>query len=88
MIVNALKYTVTVPDKRMREGNFEIYKEFVAFCRAVGCPGITIASGIVYKDDGQTEEEAHEISRDEMRRIPAAFTAPAFMPYLRAAWLA
>jgi len=47
MIVNALIYTVTVPDKRMREGNFEIYKEFVAFCRAVGCPGITIASGIV-----------------------------------------
>jgi predicted metal-binding protein len=47
MIVNELKYTVTVPDKRMREGNFEIYKEFVAFCRAVGCPGITIASGIV-----------------------------------------
>ena len=66
---NELKCTVTVPDKRMRDDNFEVYKSFVAFCHAVGCPGITISSGIVCKDDGQDEEQAYEISRDEMRRM-------------------
>ncbi|PPR24638.1 MAG: hypothetical protein CFH38_00824 [Alphaproteobacteria bacterium MarineAlpha10_Bin1] len=67
--VNELKCTITVPDKRMREDNFEMYKSFVAFCQAVGCPGITISSGITYKDEGQTSEQAYEISRDEMRRM-------------------
>jgi len=67
--VNKLKRTVTVPDKRMREDNFEMYKSFVAFCKAVGCPGITISSGIIYKDEGQDYEAAYEISRDEVRRM-------------------
>ena len=53
----------------MREDNFEMYKSFVAFCKAVGCPGITISSGIIYKDEGQDYEAAYEISRDEVRRM-------------------
>jgi len=53
----------------MRKDSFEMYKSFVAFCKAVGCPGITISSGIIYKDEGQDYEAAYEISRDEMRRM-------------------
>lgn len=55
----------------MWEDNFEMYKSFAAFCKAaaVGCPGITISSGIIYKDEGQDYEAAYEISRDEMRRM-------------------
>ncbi len=51
-IANELKCTIAVPDKRMRGDNFEMFKQFVAFCRAVGCPGITISPGITCKDDG------------------------------------
>ncbi len=53
----------------MREDNFEMFKSFAQFCKQVGCPGVTISSGIVYKYEGQDYEQAYEVSREEMRRM-------------------
>lgn len=68
-LVNELKCTITNPDKRMRDENFEMFKDFVSFCRAVGCPGITISSGIKYKDEGLSFDEVYAISREELTRM-------------------
>ncbi len=64
-----LKCTITVPDARMREDNFEMFKSFVAFCGALGCPGITISSGIIHRDQGVDDEAAYAVSRAELTRM-------------------
>jgi len=64
---NELQCTITVPDARMRDDNFDMFKSFVAFCRAIDCPGITVSAGVTH--DGQDFEDAYAISRNELRRM-------------------
>lgn len=64
-----LKCTLTQPDKAARDDNFEMFKSFVAYCNAIGCPGITLSSGVKYAELGYSYEQIYEISRDELRRM-------------------
>ncbi len=68
-LVHELKCTLTQPDKRARDDNFEMFKSFTAFCNAIGCPGITLSSGIKYEDQGFSYEDIYAIARGELRRM-------------------
>ncbi len=64
-----LKCTLTQPDKAARDDNFEMFKSFTAFCNEIGCPGITLSSGIKYADLGFSFEEIYAIAREELTRM-------------------
>lgn len=64
-----LKCTITQPDPAAREDNFEMLKSFVAFCNQIGCPGITMSSGVKYAEEGFSYEEIYRISRAELTRM-------------------
>jgi sugar phosphate isomerase/epimerase len=64
-----LKCTLTQPDQAARDDNFEMFKSFVAYCNVIGCPGITLSSGIKYEDFGYSYEQIYQIARDELRRM-------------------
>lgn len=68
-LVDELKCTLTQPDKRARDDNFEMLKSFTRFCAGIGCPGITLSSGVKYADQGFTFDEIYAIARDELRRM-------------------
>jgi len=68
-LVDELKCTLTQPDPEAREDNFEMFKSFTRFCHAIGCPGITLSSGIKYEDQGFSFEQIYAIARDELRRM-------------------
>jgi sugar phosphate isomerase/epimerase len=64
-----LKCTITQPDPAARADNFEMFKSFVKFCQEIDCPGITISSGVKYKDLGFEFEEVYDIARVELSRM-------------------
>lgn len=66
---NELKCTITQPDPKAREENFEMFKAFTEFCVHLGCPGITISSGIKYQDQGFSFDEIYDIARTELTRM-------------------
>jgi len=66
---NELACTITQPDAKAREDNFEMFKSFTAFCNAIGCPGITLSSGIKYAELGYRFEEVYDIARRELTRM-------------------
>jgi sugar phosphate isomerase/epimerase len=68
-LVNELKCTLTQPDQSARDDNFEMLKSFTQFCVEIGCPGITLSSGIKYADQGFSFDEIYGIARDELRRM-------------------
>lgn len=68
-LVDELKCTITQPDPQARDDNFEMLKAFTHFCVAIGCPGITLSSGIKYADQGFEFDEIYAIARDELRRM-------------------
>ena len=63
-----LKCTITQPDQDARDDNFEMLKSFVAFCNKIGCPGITISSGVKYEDQFEFEE-IFQIAKTELLRM-------------------
>lgn len=44
---------VNTPDPAWRAANRQRFAALVAFCRATGCPGITLLPGVVWEDLGQ-----------------------------------
>ena len=68
-LVNELKCTLTQPDQDARDDNFEMLKSFTQFCVEIGCPGITLSSGIKYADQGFSFDEIYKVARDELRRM-------------------
>jgi sugar phosphate isomerase/epimerase len=64
-----LQCTITQPDPLARQDNFEMFKAFTHFCVALGCPGITLSSGIKYKERGFSFEQVYEIARAELSRM-------------------
>jgi sugar phosphate isomerase/epimerase len=66
---NELKCTLTQPDKKARDDNFEMFKSFTKFCEEIGCPGITLSSGIKYENEGYTFEQSYAVAREELRRM-------------------
>lgn len=67
--VHELKCTITQPDQEARDDNFDMFKSFTRFCKEIGCPGITMSSGIKYEDEGFGFDEIYEISRTELARM-------------------
>ena len=68
-LVNELECTLTQPDQRARDDNFEMLKSFTQFCVEIGCPGITLSSGIKYADRGFSFDQIYAIAREELRRM-------------------
>lgn len=68
-LVDELKCTITQPDQKARDDNFEMLKSFAQFCNEIGCPGITLSSGIKYADQGFAFEDIYAIAREELRRM-------------------
>lgn len=64
-----LKCTLTQPDKAARDDNFEMFKSFVEYCKGIGCPGITLSSGVKYAELGYSYEDIYKIAREELRRM-------------------
>lgn len=51
---------VNSPDPEVRRANRKRFDAFVAFCRRVGCPGITLLPGVVWEELGP--ERSFELS--------------------------
>ena len=66
-VADELKCTITQLDPAARDDNFEMFKSFVTFCEQIGCPGITLSSGVKSRDVGF--EEVFDIARTELRRM-------------------
>ena len=64
-----LKCTLTQPDKKARDDNFEMFKSFTRFCNEIGCPGITLSSGVKYAEQGFSFDEIYAIAREELTRM-------------------
>lgn len=64
-----LKCTLTQPDSKAREDNFEMFKSFTQFCEKIGCPGITLSSGVKYEEEGYSFDEIYEIAKSELTRM-------------------
>lgn len=64
-----LKCTITQPDQRARDDNFEMFKSFTKFCNEIGCPGITLSSGVKYEEEGFTFDQIYDIARQELLRM-------------------
>lgn len=68
-VKDELKCTITQPDPAARADNFEMFKSFVKFCEEIDCPGITLSSGVKYKDLGFEFEDIYKIARSELTRM-------------------
>jgi hydroxypyruvate isomerase len=61
--------SVNTPDPALRDANRRRFAALVAFCRATGCPGMTLLPGVIWDELGQ--ERSFEIAAESLTEFVA-----------------